>query len=99
MKKVVFKATIEGRELVQKTGPIRVPTSFRIRIYDDGEAVITTRGKLAYSVEGRMYFDSKHEGDYTAESIKARLSLLADVGRVPRAARGKTGGGRRRGQG
>jgi hypothetical protein len=78
MKKVVFKATIEGRELVQKTGPIRVPTSFRIRIYDDGEAVITTRGKLADSVEGREFFSRKHGDDYLPESLMARLSKLAD---------------------
>jgi hypothetical protein len=87
MQKVVFKATIKGLDLVQKTGPIRVPTSFRIRIYDDGEAVITTRGKLADTVWKREFFSSKHSEDYLPEAIMARLSDLAGQGRAPKVVR------------
>lgn len=74
MRKCVFRASIRGRDLVQKTGPIRVPTSFRIRIYDDGEAVITTRGRFDDSVEGSKYFGGEKRGrEYSFEAVKARL--------------------------
>jgi hypothetical protein len=36
---------IEDPDLVQKTGPIRVPMSFRIRIYADGEAIMDRLSK------------------------------------------------------
>lgn len=35
MRKLTFSATIRGTDLVRKTGPIRVPAEFRIRVYDD----------------------------------------------------------------
>ena len=50
MKRPVFKATIKGYKYVRMTGPIRVPTSFRVRIYADGEVVISTRGYLGDAV-------------------------------------------------
>ncbi len=55
MRKALFKATIVGRDLVQKTGLIRIPESFRIRIYANGEAVITTRGRMPTTTEEIEY--------------------------------------------
>ncbi len=77
MRRSVFRASIRGRDLVRQTGPIRVPTSFRIRIYDDGETVITTRGRFEDSVEGRKYFGGeKREREY---SMLIRLTPLLRV--------------------
>jgi hypothetical protein len=69
MKRAVFKATIVGRDLVTLTGMIRTPDNFRIRIYKDGEVVITTRGRLMQDVFGT--------GQYTLEAVVKRLSKLA----------------------
>ena len=83
MKRPIFKATIVGSENVQKTGPIRSPDSFRIRIYDDGEAVITTRGKLTWSGgDSPTFVGTKMMGDkYSLEAIVERLSKLAGESR------------------
>lgn len=83
MRRPVFKATIVGSENVQKAGTIRSPDSFRIRIYDDGEAVITTRGKLAWSgADSPTFVGTKMMGDkYSLEAIVERLSELAGESR------------------
>jgi hypothetical protein len=46
MRRKTFDATITGRSYVEMTGFLRVATNFRLRLYDDGDVVITTRGKL-----------------------------------------------------
>ncbi len=75
----VFKATISGRELVAKTEVVRVPDSFRIRVYDDGDAVITTRGKLGDEPDRQRLF-----GKDPRYSVPATLRRLAELEKLSR---------------
>lgn len=45
MRKRIFSVTLRGDQ-VRRSGPVRpAPTLMRVRVYDDGEVVITTRGR------------------------------------------------------
>jgi hypothetical protein len=72
MRKLIFKAAITGRDLVAGTGCVRTAESFRICMYDDGETVITTRGKWSKPADGKDKF-------YSLNAVKARLAKLAKL--------------------
>jgi len=94
MRRAVFKATLVGRDVVQRTGLIRIPTSLRIRIYDDGDVVITTRGKLTPEVERSLVRGGAKVGPSQIAAgldvLRRDLSALEEEGRRLSVERGAT---------
>ena len=76
MRRLVFSATIDGEDLVRRTGPIRVPDPLRVRVYDDGQTVITTRGS-----SDRLVMWSGDDKAHARQEILDRLTTLERVGR------------------